>query len=227
MRSILAKGRRAPAARRLGQLAAAALLAPLLLCGLSFLSGACRAEPMRFRLLPGAAGAGTAIAAEGEIADSTPAEFQNFLRAHAAERRGRVAVFLDSPGGKIVAGIELGRMLRAIGATAYVARAAAGEGGAARPSAGDCFSACVYALMGGRTRIAPRASRIGIHRMFAYHGGVRRLDNGEMAAMLRRYSSSMGVSPDIIAATEQGTPDGIRILTPAEIARWRLASPGS
>jgi hypothetical protein len=48
-----------------------------------------------------------------------------------------------------------------------------------------------------------------------------------MAAMLRRYSNMMGVSPELIAATEQGTSDAIRILTPAEIARWRLASPGS
>jgi hypothetical protein len=63
--------------------------------------------------------------------------------------------------------------------------------------------------------------------MFAYVGGSRQFDNGEMAAMLRRYSNMMGVSPDLIAATEQGTSDTIRILTPAQIAKWRLASPRS
>ncbi|MGO9674064.1 MAG: hypothetical protein ACLPSF_07840 [Methylocella sp.] len=151
-----------------------------------------------------------------------------FLRANAAAHRGRLVVFIDSPGGKIVAGIELGKIFRKIGVTASVARIGEGEeGSAAEPTSGMCFSACVYALMGAQRRIAPRDSKIGIHRMFAYDGVSRRFDDGKMAAMLRRYSNMMGVSPDLVAATEKGTSDAIRILTPAEIARWRLASPGS
>ena len=109
-----------------------------------------------------------------------------------------------------------------------MARVAQGdEGGPAELAAGTCFSACVYALMGAKTRIAPRRSQIGIYRMFALEGDSRRFDNGEMAALLRAYSHLMGVSPNLVAAAEQGTPDAMRILTPAEIARWRLASPGS
>ena len=30
---------------------------------------------------------------------------------------------------------------------------------------GRCYSACVYALMGAATRVAPPQSRVGIHRM--------------------------------------------------------------
>ena len=63
--------------------------------------------------------------------------------------------------------------------------------------------------------------------MFAHEGESRRYDNGEMAAALRHYCDMMGVSPNLIAATEQGTPDTMRILTPAEIAKWRLAWPRS
>ena len=201
---------------------------------LSLLPTSGRAEPMTFRLVPagnssGCPGVcGTSITAEGEITDATPEDFRTFLRSNAATHRGRVLVFINSPGGKIVAGIELGKIFRKIGVTASVARIAEGEEGtAAEPVGGICFSACVYALMGAQRRIAPRDSKIGIHRMFAYDGGSRRFDNGEMAAMLRRYSNMMGVNPELVAATEQGTSDAIRILTPAEIARWRLASPGS
>ncbi len=200
---------------------------------IALVSNAANAEPMNFRLVQTGNAANCSdvcaisIAAEGEITDATATEFQSFLRAHKAGR-GRVVIFLDSPGGKIVGGIELGRIFRKIGATAYVARIAEGEGGSAlEPVGGVCFSACVYALMGAKRRIAPRDSKIGVHRMFAYDGGVRRYDNGEMAAMLRRYSSAMGIDPELVAATEQGGSDSLRILTPMEIARWRLASPGS
>jgi hypothetical protein len=205
----------------------------LLLC-LPLLPCSGHAETMKFRLVPAVDSSicsgpcGTSIAADGEITDATPEDFRSFLRVNAPAHQGRTVVFIDSPGGKIVAGIELGKIFRKIGATACVARIVeAEERSASEPAGGICFSACVYALMGAKRRIAPRDSRIGIHRMFAYEGTTRRLDNGAMAAMLRRYSNMMGVSPELVAATEQGTPDAIRILTPAEIARWRLASPGS
>ena len=135
--------------------------------------------------------------------------------------------FINSPGGKIVAGMGIGRIFRKIGVTAVVDRLAQGQEGASEPVGGICFSACVYALMGAKTRIVPSRSKVGIHRMFAHQGKSRRYDNGEMAAALRHYSDMMGVSPNLIAATEQGTPDTMRILTPAEIAKWRLAWPRS
>ena len=208
-------------------------IALLLACCLPILSASSRARAMDFRwVAPGNSSncfgglCGTSITAEGEITDATPADFRAFLGANAPAHRGRIVVFIDSPGGKIVAGIELGKIFRQLGVTASVARTGDSEQGSAL-TGGICFSACVYALMGATRRIAPHDSKIGVHRMFAYDGGARRYDDGQMAAMLRRYSNMMGVSPELIAATEQGTSDAIRILTPAEIARWRLASPGS
>ncbi len=173
------------------------------------------------------AGCGFAIVADGEITDATPQEFLGFLRANFAARRGGVLVFIDSPGGKIVAGMELGKIFRRIGVTAVVARVAGEEGGASGIAGGICFSSCVYALMGAKKRIAPHQSKIGIHRMFAYEGHSQKFDDGEMAAVLRRYSAAMGVSAQVVLAAEQERPDAMRILTPAEIARWRLASPQS
>ena len=209
-------------------------VAVALLSCLPLLPASSHAEPMKFRLVsPGGAAicsghCGPVIAADGEITDATPEDFRAFLRTNAAARGGHVVVFIDSPGGKIVGGIELGKLFRKLGVTASVARiVAGGEAAAAETAGGICFSACVYALMGAKRRIAPQGSQIGIHRMFAYDGAARRFDNGAMAAVLRRYSNMMGVSPELIAATEQGASDAIRILTPAELTRWRLASPGS
>jgi hypothetical protein len=213
---------------------AKAIAAVLLSCALGLSHPGC-ARAMSFRMAPTknpaecfGGGCGFAIVADGEITDATPEEFLGFLRANFAARRGGVLVFIDSPGGKIVAGMELGKIFRRIGVTAVVARVAQSEeGGASGIAGGVCFSSCVYALMGAKKRIAPHQSKIGIHRMFAYQGHAQKFDDGAMAAVLRRYSATMGVSAQVVLAAEQERPDAVRILTPAEIARWRLASPQS
>ena len=92
----------------------------------------------------------------------------------------------------------------------------------------NCLSACVYAFMGGRKRVAPQGSALGIHRMFANQeqGGwlqsrtVRRYDNGTMAAYLEAYSAHMGVSRDLIRTAEHISSSQIHLVTSAEMARW-------
>ncbi|ACK50701.1 periplasmic protein-like protein [Methylocella silvestris BL2] len=209
------------------------VFALLTLCLAAF-AGAAPAAAMSFRSVGHPAVScrgvcGPIIAAEGRITDETPAEFLAFLRS--AYRPGgahgalpRPIVLLDSQGGKIVAGMELGKAFRKFGVTAIVASAGSGD---ATPAPGVCYSACVYALMGAATRIVAPSSAIGVHRMFAYNGGARHFATGEMMAALRRYSRAMGVSTEVIAAAEQIGPDSLRILTPGELARWGLASAGS
>lgn len=175
-----------------------------------------------------------AIAADGEISDATPGEFIDFVRASARGRNVRSVIFLNSPGGKVVASMELGRIFRKVGAATVVARAVEDGEGHAHLAAGRCFSACVYALMGGRKRVVPDQSLVGIHRMFALEAGAdpagggggarRRYDNGDMRSALARYSASMGVSRDLINHAEHIPPDSIHLLSRSEVARWRLGS---
>ena len=172
------------------------------------------------------------ISATGQITESTPDGFAAFLQENPELRTGHPVVFLDSPGGRVVASIELGKLLRRVGAAAVVARVQPdGEGGTVMTNA-QCLSACVYALIGARKRVIPAASMIGIHRMFAYEAEVdpsgttavihRRYDNGDLRGFLMRYSSEMGVSPGLIAAAEHVSSDELKILSRAEIRRWHL-----
>ena len=139
-------------------------------------------------------------------------------------------VFLNSEGGYVVASMELGKIFRRIGAATVVARLAPSNRGERFLSA-NCLSACVYAFMGGRKRVAPQGSSLGIHRMFANQeqGGwleshtVRRYDNGTMAAYLEAYSAHMGVSRDLIRTAEHISSSQIHLVTSAEMARWNLA----
>jgi hypothetical protein len=172
------------------------------------------------------------VAAEGEIVEDTPDVFARFLRAHIGSAPLRGILLIDSPGGKVIASMELGQELRRLGMAVVVARVAA-EGGPL--VSGRCYSACVYALMGGLKRVIPRQSRVGVHRMFNYVDGVdpmsgetlreRRYADGGMRKALSRYSASMGVSRDLIALAERTSPDRVHLLSAAEIARWRLGTP--
>ena len=174
------------------------------------------------------------IAATGQITQATPGRFLDFIESHS---RGdlHAVVFLDSPGGRVVASMEFGTLLRKIGAAAVVARVYPdGQGGAIMTNA-QCFSACVYALMGARKRVIPARSQIGIHRMFVYEDSMdasgttilrhRRFDNGNMRSFLEDYSSEMGVSPGLIAAAETVPSSQLKILTRSEIRRWHLGVP--
>ena len=111
-----------------------------------------------------------AIAADGEITNSTPDAFVAFLMRTFRDPRVRSVVLLNSPGGRVVASMQLGLALRKVGALAIVARA--GPGARAVRSvvmtSGGCYSACVYALMGAKKRVIPHGSKVGIHRMFTY-----------------------------------------------------------
>ena len=213
---------------------------------LTFLVFACgvpapaHAEDMRFSLAspgnPNRCGARcpAVITAVGEITDRTPYEFLNFVHDNVGSHNLHSAIFLDSPGGKVVAAMELGRIWRRLGATAIVARADPSSG--ARFPPGRCESACVYALIGARRRVIPPGSIIGVHRMFFYDdesgamgdgsSGRRHYDNGSMKAMLSHYTRRMGVSPALISEAERISSDRIHVLTRAEIVRYHLGSAG-
>ena len=63
-----------------------------------------------------------------------------------------VFVILNSPGGEVLAGIDMGRLLRNYGARIWIDKNA------------ECSSACVLVLAGGATRFDMDGARVGLHR---------------------------------------------------------------
>ena len=200
------------------------------------------AEEMAFRLVPvgDAAVCGRncieIIAAEGEIVTGTPRAFVDFVKGNLRDKRVRSVVLFHSPGGSVGASMQLGMVLRNIGAATVVARARNGGGEKTSGfSAGRCYSACVYALMGGKRRVVPPESEVGIHRSYSiyvgadpgreYAGSRVQVDNGATGAAIARYSDLMGISRDLINSAQKTLPDSIHILTRDEITRWHLGAP--
>jgi hypothetical protein len=218
----------------------------LLLLGL-VLSGAglfARSEPakaqgaaMSFRLakLEGRCGGRcpSVIVADGVIEEDTPETFVDFLQSVADAPNLRDVVVLNSPGGRVVASMRLGAALRKLRAAVIVARFG-NEDELDYPSAGQCMSACVYALMGGARRVVPPASRLGIHRMSSredaasfgriFAHATPSYASADMVDALAGYAAQMGVSPTVIRVAERIPPEEIHIISPDELRRWRLAS---
>ena len=177
------------------------------------------------------------IVAEGEIKRDTPQTFARFIRNNLRQKRMRAVIFVHSPGGLVVASMNLGKMFRKLGAAVVVARIqppANGRGNTVFTS-GRCFSACVYALMGAKKRVVPPQSSLIVHRMFIYEmmgnadgGGLTRQKtyrNEKLYKDLTRYARMMGVSSSVIYDAENTPAGEVRVISQRELRKWRLAVP--
>lgn len=122
-------------------------------------------------------------------------------------------VMLDSIGGSVPEAIRIGRLLRETDFDTLV------------PSTGVCQGTCVYLLAAGRKKTV--RGHVGLHRPYypngdsaqgeARYNGVR-YDAGA-------YLREMNVPSTLIDEMNRIDPRQMRVLTPAELARFRLTSP--
>lgn len=196
-------------------------------------TAAASAASMTFRMLPVGERCGAKcpqmIVAEGEISIRTPQDFAEFVRRQAHNPNASAVILLHSSGGRVGASMQLGQLFRTVGAAVIVGRA-----GSRGIAPGNCYSACVYALVGAKKRVVPPASRVGVHRMFAYEIASGHPEEGtryervhatpDLVRHLSDYVGKMGVSRELIDAAERTSSDRLRIVTPREMRRWRLGS---
>ena len=168
------------------------------------------------------------VVADGVIEESTAQTFLDFARRASLSPRLRSVIFINSPGGNVVASMELGYAFRTLHAVVIVAGFAA-QDSRSGPVSGMCLSACVYAMMGASRRVVPSTSRVGLHRMSILEGqgpdaGRRTLADPHLVALLARYAQRMGVDPALVWRAESQQPGALHLVTPGEMTRWRLAS---
>ena len=213
--------------------------AALGLASAAILSAAPAAQAMEYKLVSVGSGCGAhcpqVISAEGEIARGSAEEFIEFLRGAVRSDRLRNVVFIHSPGGNVVGAMKLGTVFRKAGTAVVVAQARDGQGLGqnAMFMSAECLSACVYAIMGGKTRVVPPQSTLGVHRTssFRFVGkdpagvdpGYQRIQTPEtLLKALGDYTRKMGVSAEVLSVAQAAPANSIRVLTRKEVARWRL-----
>ena len=138
------------------------------------------------------------------------------------ERVGAATVYFNSPGGKLVAAMAVGRVVRSHGfATVVGVRTT----DVRRPAAGTCFSACPFAFAGGVQRSMLRGSEIGVHLA---ENSVPVPDEAAFQQRVRQdasaYLESMGIDRGLLDLMWQASHEAIRPLTPQEAVRLRLVN---
>ena len=149
----------------------------------------------------------------GEItrADVASAALMVGLLERGRQKIAGNTVWLDSNGGDIDAGMELGRMLRDRGIYTLVGKN------------DQCMSACVFVFMGGERRSV--AGRLGIHRPFfpyTHETPDRQARFRHLTKVLREYIDELDFPASLYEAVMLVPPESIRILTPGELKTYYL-----
>jgi hypothetical protein len=124
---------------------------------------------------------------------------------------GASLMFLHSPGGSLVGGMELGRVIRASSLFTYVGQLNLGD----KFAPGYCYSACALAFLGGEYRYLTKGSVYGVHRFFWEEHTNADADIAQiLSASVVEYIRSMGVDTKIFALASQAGPSDL--VTPSE-----------
>jgi hypothetical protein len=167
------------------------------------------------------------IVASGEIELDSDDKFIRFIRAEVLPQKITSVVLMSSPGGNLVGSLKLGVVIRQLGFSVMVGQVSGGTFMSAR-----CFSACAYTLAGGRSRIVPDGSQVGVHKAWTNERPMRDIvGTGDIGArvsvegyspVVERYLKLMGVSQQLIALADATPSSDIRILSRAELSSLRV-----
>jgi hypothetical protein len=123
---------------------------------------------------------------------------------------GKIAVWLNSPGGNLFAGMELGRIIRKRGASTHIV-----DHRTIRP--GTCYSACAMTFLGGVYRFNENGGRYGVHRASLLVGPNGKLDLGEdLSTAIGSYIREMGVDPRLLDLCMKAGRDEMYVLSSQE-----------
>ena len=138
----------------------------------------------------------TIISVEGELVSGDDKRFVDAaLRA-----TGGTMVMLNSPGGDMLAGIEIGRAIRLKGFSTLV------------PQGFQCASACALAWLAGAQRFMGQGATVGFHAMFTTENGQNTVSSVGNA-VVGAYLSQLGLSMLAITYITEKQPNDIQWLT--------------
>jgi len=164
------------------------------------------------RVAVGQIGGQNVILVSGPILAETESAFSIALTR--AGQRPRV--FLDSPGGLVMAGLAIGRLIRANGLETVV------------PEGAGCFSSCGLIWLAGRERWVAANARIGFHaastRTARTRGAGRVSSSGN--AVVGGYLNQLGMSDFQIAMLTAASPARmleLNALRPDQLAQLGIA----
>lgn len=129
---------------------------------------------------------------DGELTPALPRQLASALATNHIER---ATIYLNSIGGDLQAGMELGEFIRRSGFNTAIGRRGSAYG---QPVAGSCQSACLMTFAGGVYRFADPNTFFGIHRFYSRSVTTQDLALAQViSAAITGYLMRMGVSPEL------------------------------
>ena len=143
-------------------------------------------------------------------------------------------IYINSPGGNLMEGMRIGRLIRKSGANTYIGTLArdskknfAGKIGLTQVP-GYCYSACALAFLGGIYRYAWEPVKYGVHRFSSSAAATSGdLDVGQIvAASIGAYIKEMDVGPALFSLMVEQGRESMRLLTTSELATLNVSNNG-
>jgi len=183
---------------------------------------------MEFRVQPPIApievvGNAWTIYATGEIDADAATRLASLINKNKIPEKSILA--LHSPGGSLLGGMKLGRVIRDAGLFTYVGTKPGKPIDLLEP--GECYSACALAFLGGEFRWVDSTSTYGVHRFSSPSKDQQALDVAQiMSASIVQYIRDMDVDPSLFSAMTSAGSDSIRILSQAQLKQWKVINNG-
>ena len=128
-------------------------------------------------------------------------------------------IYLHSPGGSLVGGMALGRVIREHALYTYVGQLSRGSETEHVP--GFCVSACAMAFLGGEYRFLLKGSIYGVHRFFWDQHTQSDADVAQiMSAAVVEYIRSMGVDTKLFSLASEAS--SAELVTPSHDVLFAL-----
>lgn len=175
------------------------------------------------------------IVGDGKITMETPRLFQEVLDSDRLDGF-RFVVALNSNGGSLFGGMELGRKIRSAGfATAvhsYLPRKPGEKFWNPRQLPGTCMSACGLAFLGGEERTLDASSRIGFHQFSSVKGSITTAEQASKAESVAQIVSSdvlsyvveMGGTLELFHQMSNVLPEGMFVPEQDELRTLNILS---
>jgi hypothetical protein len=155
----------------------------------------------------------------GDITAATPGAFLAFVAAFPDALSTTAGIVLDSPGGSLLAGLQLGDALRRSGWNTVTGITYPWPDGSRHVA--TCYSACVWAFAGGVNRYMLTDGALGVHRFYSAGAGDA-ASAQEVTAYINLYLDRMGVSRVVQDVASLTRSDQMTYLTMDEATRLQL-----
>ncbi len=135
------------------------------------------------------------ISINGTFADGDDAAFRRL-----ASESDRAVVVLNSGGGNLHSGLEIGKAIRLRGFATAV------------PAGALCASACALTWLAGSPRLLDAESKVGFHAAYRLIDG-KASESGAANALAGAYLNQLGLSDRAIVYVTSAPPEGVEWLT--------------